>query len=189
MDVSDVIKYVATFLNLSDLLETRDLGGDLRPTDEQTIELNTLVSCCNLVINQVASEYITLKAKKIMNTSSGIIYYSDMTNRVIVDVLKVRKNNSEVEFVCRPSYLETIPGIVEVEYAYQPSTVRSTSDRIDFNKFKLNERVLAYGVAAEYCFINSNYDDAAIWDNRFKKSLTNINRSRREIKIKERLWI
>ena len=82
-----------------------------------------------------------------------------------------------------------MPGVVEVEFAYQPGQVSSINETIDFSNYKLNERVLSYGVVAEYNFLYANYDDATIWDNRFKNSLSNLIRPRREIKIKQRLWV
>lgn len=189
MIVRDVLKNAITYLGLSDLLSTTTFSGSLTPTEQQEIEINTLVACCNLVVNEVASEYITLKNSVNLTSNTGIIYYSQISDKVIVDILKVIKNGVELKFECLPDKLKTESGNLIVEFAYQPNLNMTISSTIDFNNFKLNERVLAYGVVAEYCFINGRYDDAAIWDNRFKTSLNNINRPRREVKIKQRLWI
>lgn len=188
MLVKNVIKNTAIFLNLNDLLETNLLDGENEADDVQNSEINTLVACCNLVVNQVASEYITLTDTKTITTSSGVVNYGSLSSKTIVDILKVKLNGVEVDYKCNANSLVTSPGTLEIEYAYQPS-VSYLNSTIDFNNFKLSDRVLAYGVVAEYCYINGRYDDATIWDNRFKTSLTNINRPRREIKIKQRLWI
>ena len=189
MIAKDVIKNVATFLGLTDLLNTTLLDGANVPDENETKEINILIACCNMVLNQVASEYVTLKQKVNLTSNTGVIKYSSISSKIIVDVLKVKLNGVEVPFNCAPENLETSPGNLEIEFAYQPTNCTNVNSQIDFNNFKLSSRVMAYGVAAEYCFINGNYDDALIWDNRFKTSLTNINRSRREMKIKQRLWI
>ncbi len=189
MIAKDVIKNVATNLGLTDLLNTTLLDGSKTPDENQTNDVNILISCCNMVINQVASEYVTLKKKTKLTSNTGVIKYSSISTNIIVDILKVKLNGIEVPFYCSVNNLETSPGSLEIEFAYQPANCTHINSEIDFNNFKLSSRVMAYGVTAEYCFINGNYDDALIWDNRFKTSLTNINRARRELKIKERLWM
>ena len=189
MIVKDVIKQVAINLGLNDLLETTALDGEQTITEEEQCEINKLISCCNLVVNQIASEYVTLKDEVKLTSNTGTIAYSKITNKILVDILSVKKNGAYVKFNCKPTNLETVEGELEIEFAYQPNMATSISSQIDFNDFKINSRVIAYGVTAEYCFINSMYDDAAIWDNRFKNSLINVLRPRREIKIKKRLWV
>ena len=189
MLAKNVIKNVATYLNLTNLLNSVFLDGDNQPTKQDEAEINTLLSCLNLVINQVATEYINLKNKIKISSISGKIYYSALSSNVVVDVLTVTKNGSPVRFEVCADHIKTVSGDLEVEFVYQPSSCSSVLSNIDFENFKINERVLSYGVVAEYCFLNGNYDDAAIWDNRFKNSLSNLNRARREIKIKQRLWI
>lgn len=189
MIVEEVIRIASTYLGLTDLLQTSLLGGSAEATDEQIVEINTMITCCNLAVNQVASEYLTLKNKTKISSDTGVIYYSRVSSNVIVDILNVKQNGINVSFDLKTDRLETVGGEVEIEYAYQPKMNMSLSSNINFNNFKLNSRVLAYGVSAEYCFINGRYDDAAVWENRFTTSLTNINRPRREVKVKERLWI
>lgn len=189
MITKNVLKYAVNYLGLTHLLNTTLLDGSTSATADETAEINTLISCLNLVVNQVASEYVTLKSKTKITTTTGVVYYSNLSSNVVVDVLSVKLNGASVEFSCKPDRLETATGTLEIEFAYQPSAINSVNSTIDFANFKLNERVLAYGVVAEYNFLYANYDDAAIWDNRFKNSLSNILRPRREVKIKQRLWI
>lgn len=189
MIAKNIIKYAATYLGLSDLLTVNLLDGEQVATKEQEAEINILLSCLNLVVNQIASEYVTLKNKVKLNSINGKVYYSSLSNNVVVDVLSVKLNGVDVKFNLKSDHLETACGNLEIEFAYQPSGCVSTFSTVDFNNIKINERIIAYGVVAEYCFLNASYDDAAIWDNRFKTSINNVVRPRREIKIKERLWI
>lgn len=189
MIVKNVLINAANYLGLTHLLNTTLLDGANVATADEVAEVNTLISCLNLVINQIASEYVTLKDKVKVTSSTGVIYYSNLSKKVVVDVLGVKLNGVPVEYSCKPDKLETVPGTLEIEFAYQPTQLNSINSTIDFANFKLNERVLAYGLVAEYNFLYANYDDAAIWDNRFKTSLSNLLRPRREVKIKQRLWI
>lgn len=189
MIVKNVLKNAVNYLGLTHLLNTNVFDGSGSVSDEEMAEINTLINCLNLVVNQVASEYFILKDKVKVNSVNGVIYYSQLSNKVVSDILNVKQLDHIVSYVCKADRLETVPGVVEVEFAYQPGQVSSINETIDFSNYKLNERVLAYGVVAEYNFLYANYDDATIWDNRFKNSLSNLIRPRREIKIKQRLWV
>ena len=50
------------------------------------------------------------------------------------------------------------------------------------------ERVYAYGVAREYYFNQTLFDDAEIWEERFKNSLQILTRKKSEIKMPKRRW-
>ena len=52
----------------------------------------------------------------------------------------------------------------------------------------MNKYIFAMGVFAEYLYIKGNIDDAYMWDKRFKNSMINIVRPRRNITIPERRW-
>ena len=189
MIVKNVLKNAINYLGLTHLFNTTMFDGAIAPTNDEQAEISTLINCLNLVINQVASEYVTLKDEVSINTSNGVVYFSKLSNRVVSDILNVKQSGIKVSYIIKPDRLETVPGQVEIEFAYQPRQINSLTETIDFSNFKLNERVLAYGVVAEYNFLYANYDDATIWDNRFKNSLANLIRPHRDVKVKERLWI
>ena len=189
MLVKNILKNVITFLNINELLDTKLFGGTSDPTSEQTELINLLINATNLVCNQIASEYYPIKQTKIISTSNGMVSYSTISTTPIVDILSVKINDIDVSYQCYPTYLKTQAGTLDICYASSPSVATSISSNIDFYNYRINERVIAYGVVAEYHFINGNYDDATICDNRFKNSLNSVIRPKREIKVKERLWI
>jgi hypothetical protein len=189
MIVKNVLKNAINYLGLTHLLNTNLFNGSGAVSDDDMAEINSLINCLNLVVNEVASEYVTLKDKVKLSTTNGVIYYSKLSNKIVSDILSVKQGETGVSYVLKADRLETVPGLVEIEFAYQPGQVTSINETIDFANYKLNERVLAYGVVAEYNFLYANYDDATIWDNRFKNSLSNLIRPKREIKIKQRLWV
>ena len=54
---------------------------------------------------------------------------------------------------------------------------------------KIPDRVLAYGVAMEYCFISSLFDEASIWENRYKNSLLVQSRNKHNAVMPKRRWL
>ena len=53
---------------------------------------------------------------------------------------------------------------------------------------RLSARVLAYGVAGELCNLEMLYDDATIWETRFKNALLFSSRKKGELILKQRGW-
>ena len=53
---------------------------------------------------------------------------------------------------------------------------------------KISARVIAYGVASEYCFLEMLYDDATLWESRYKNALLVASRKKGEIQLKKRGW-
>ena len=64
--------------------------------DEEMAEINTLINCLNLVVNQVASEYFILKDKVKVNSVNGVIYYSQLSNKVVSDILNHHSENTSL---------------------------------------------------------------------------------------------
>ena len=54
---------------------------------------------------------------------------------------------------------------------------------------KITEKVFAFGVAMEYCFIQGLYDDAQIWEKRFKDALLVRASKKSNMKLPVRRWI
>ncbi len=189
MKVKEILTDVATYLNMPDLLETTLFDGSKTATDEQKNIIDFLIKCCNLVVNQIATEYYTFKDKKKVSSTNGKINYSSISFYPIVDIIKVKRGGVDVKYVCHSTYLEVPVGEIEVEFAFTPSPATMVSSNIELYNYKINPRVIAYGVVAEYYYINGIYDDATIWDNRFKTSLNGIVRPKKDVIIKSRLWI
>ena len=75
----------------------------------------------------------------------------------------------------------------DVEVIYSTPALELKEDE-EFTS-NLPERIFAYGVAREYFFIKNLYEDANIWEERFKGSLQIMLRRKSEVKIPRRSWI
>ena len=75
----------------------------------------------------------------------------------------------------------------EVEVIYSTSAdVLALED--DFSS-TLPERIFAYGVAREHFFHNGFYEDANMWEGRFKGSLEIVLRKKTQVHIPKRRWL
>lgn len=183
MEVRKILKNVATFLQLSDIL------GFLNQTQTGTLEImsevNLLVSCVNFVNNLIATDYIKLvKTKELTVSSNYEIKFENITTDEILGILSVKTvNGDKIPFVLTNTGVAVnYSGKVNIKYAYFPQDVELNGSVNDY-KTKMNERIFAYGVAGEYLFIKGNIDDASMWDTRFKRALLNITRPTSSIKM------
>ncbi len=78
-------------------------------------------------------------------------------------------------------------GNYEVSYAFIPRD-KEFFDDMDFAGTKASDRVFAYGAAAEFCLISGMYDDALMWERRYKDALLVATRKNTEVIMPRRRW-
>ena len=186
MLVKDVVVQVLNILQNYEMVETLNSGLELNET--QTEELGLLVMCVNLVNNIIATDYIKLKETVSLHNTNGKIRYADITNRNILDIVSISDDyGNSLRFKSDYDGVITKKGKVKICYAFIPNSL-NLDDEIDY-KTHMTERVFSYGVLAEYFFVKGNFDDASIWDIRFKQALQSVRRSLKDVRVLKREWI
>lgn len=189
MTVKNVLKAVCVFLQKDELLETNLFDGENEPTEDQTKEVGHLVRCLNLVLSEISTDYIPLLKTEDIVSTDGKILLSRFSKNVL-DVHKiVNKFNLTQQFKTFSNYFETAPGELKITYSYEPEKLSELTDLIDEFSQRVGERIIAYGVAMEYCFICGLHDDASIWEKRFKDGLLIAARKKSTIRLPKRRWI
>lgn len=192
MKVIDIIKDTCTFLQMTDELEylntyvfeTNSFGEN--ENEEIIKNVNLLLKCVNLVINTICSEYVKLKDSTYIYTDTCKIDYSELSDNNITNIISVENDYKMVPFTDfgREICVERI-GKYKVTYLY---TLPDYDFGDDIAEIKLPTKDIAYGVAGEYLYINKLYDDAVVWDTRFKNSLLNLLSNRKHLYIRPRRW-
>jgi len=189
LEVKKILKNVATYLQLNDILGV--LEGSLTATEEQTEEINLLVSCVNFVSNLIATNYLKLyKTVKKFVSASYDISFENIDSEPILDIISVKDMyGDKIPFSITSSGVKTnYSGYVNITYSHFPAEVTEVDKILEF-KTKLNERIFAYGVASEYLFIKGNIDDSSMWDTRFKRELLTLTRPGHAIKMPARKFV
>lgn len=187
MLLKDIIKEAATLLKLDAVLNLPEMGGS--KTDEQAgKELELLKDCVNLVLNEIASDYVPLEYIEEVLVSDSKIPYTAL-NKTALRVQSVKNGKGkDCYFKVYPSYIYTdCDGVCRIEYCYIPVPAQNLDDRLEHNQ-RVTSRLIAYGTAREYCLIMSMYEEAVSFDGRFKDSLQNAVRQNTVLKIPKRLW-
>ncbi|MBQ8444632.1 MAG: hypothetical protein IJX25_04700 [Clostridia bacterium] len=183
MKVKDVIIKACDFVNKDDLAKSLVDGSALSEEDFSLQE--KLVKCFNLIREEIASEYQPILQVEKFTVKNFKLELSSFSNDVL-EIYSIKdKYGRNVHYKIFDGYIFVCGKEVEVIYSTPASTLTIDDD---FSS-SLPERIFAYGVAREYFFINSLYEDANIWEERFKGSLQIMLRRKSEIKMPRRSWI
>jgi len=194
--VKEIIQYASALLQMDELHEDIASGnvatvdGVAVVTDKPHLNgaLRQLLICANLVITEVASYYLPLRARQtIKTTANGSITFARFRHRRVVDLIRVTKGGSSVRYERRPDRIVLPRGTYEIEYTYLPPTLR-LEDRQPF-AHKIGARILALGTVCEYCIINSMLDEAVMWDKRYRDAVLAAAMPKREVRLPRRRWL
>lgn len=192
MKIRDIAELAAVLLQKHDLINsgvfamTED-NDELHNALENNRELKLLVRCVNLVAKEVACDYIPLLHTQTMTAVDGKILYPDF-EKTLLEVRSVKdKKGENVRFFTLPDYIAVEDGCFEVSYAFIPSD-KGFLDDMDFSGTKASDRVFAYGAAAEFCLVCGAYDEALMWERRYKDALMVATHKANQVILPARRW-
>lgn len=191
MTVKDVVALAAGCLSRDDLISALDKEESALSEDEK-LELDALLRAYNFVENEVALDYCPLKKEETVEVTENKIYYSELSG-VPVNIRKVVCGGYLQRFGTYPAYIRISDGWIgkaSVVYDCIPSTKTSLDEESEFStETGVSARLLAYGVAAQFCLVNGENGRAATWDKRFRDALLAKNLLRRTMSVRSRRWV
>ncbi|MBQ7770475.1 MAG: hypothetical protein IJ373_04740 [Clostridia bacterium] len=184
MTVKECMQLAAAHLGMEETVETY-FNGTGTVDDNKKCEL--LLTCYNIVENELALDYFPLIAEDTIDSEGGVINFTSLKK----DAVRITKVTDEwensVPFQIFPSYLKTQPGKVLVRYTYAPVKKTSTSAS-DFSSH-VSARLISYGIAAEYTMATGFFEDASVWDKKYKESIRAAYRLQKCERIRSRRWV
>ena len=188
MTTKQVLETAATFLGKEELLLCPYFTGeDSEITEEDKKELDLLLRCLNLIISEIATDYLSIYKQK------DLIFENDEYNLQDVDtnifqIVKLENTNGEnVKFRIFGDKLKA--KVKNATITYTSFAEKCTLDgNVETFGGKMPCRVLAYGTAMEYSFISSLHDDADIWESRYKNALLILSQKKHNVVMPKRRW-
>ena len=119
-----------------------------------------LISCFNVVECALALDYLPLYATHMCN--ANVVYYDEFA------YAPIRIVGCNCQFKTYPTYIESKETITSIQYAYMPR-IKGFHDECAYGKELLN--CLSYGVVSEYLISQGFYEEAILWDNKYKKEI------------------
>jgi len=186
MIVKNIIKMSAEFLDLKNVIKY--LSDEIESSEDVLEEVSNLLLGVNMVNNNIASSYIELIGEKKINCKKLVIPYSEISDKSIIEIKSiVSTGGKKVGFKIMPDgvSLDSVGDYV-ITFSYFPEKV-TLDDEINYY-LKLNEITFAMGVVGEYLYIKGVIDDAYMWDKRFKNTMFNLLRPKRNIVMPAKRW-
>ena len=156
-------------MRVSEVIELSALLLDIELTEEVK---PILVRCYNLIEHELATDYFPiLEVDKFFNVDDKI-YYKDFSRKgyMIKGVQDFR--GDKVNYVLRLEYLELQKnydgGTFFVKYYYLPEDKELYSNSTYGAEYI---SILKYGIAAEYCLMQGNFEQAKIYSDKYKERI------------------
>ena len=182
MKVSDVVVMAAVQLGIGDSVKAYVNGTSSLYKSQGEL----LVHCFNLVENELALDYIPLIKQETLAVNKGKLAYESFTSDVVRIVKVTDEKGVNLPYKLFASYMEVDAKQVCVTYAYTPN-VKVLTDESDFQAF-VSERLFSYSMAAEYCMATGLYEEAVVWDKKYKEGIEAARRVARGGRMPSRGW-
>ena len=182
--VEQAVRCAANLLGLSDRVDAF-FNGSVTETDKGTVD--GLVECFNLVENELAMNYLPLLFDEKITVGDEPFRYERM-QRVVLNIVAVfDEAGHRTHFQQAPHGLILPKGNYVVRYSVLPDK-KSIFDSCNYLT-GVSERLLAYGIAAEYCLHKGFYQEHAAWDKKYKDAVKSTARSKGSWVVKVGSWI
>ncbi len=178
MTVREVLTLAASFLDEKDLASA--LAGS-----SVTGEAETLLTCFNVVENEIALDDYPLKRTETFAFQSGTLPFSDFSVPP-VDVCAVRSGGQRLAFTLSPDGVLCDCSSAEVTYSYAPKK-KGIGDSSELGG-KISPRLMALGVASEYCFVKGRTEEGKIWGVKYREALKSAGILRHPLSVRSRRW-
>lgn len=183
MKVKEVILLAATLLGCEE--EVRYYIEDEDEEYEQKAQM--LLHCLHLVENELALDYFPLVTEQEISTQTGKILFSNLSKDIVRIIKVVDEDGNSIAYQLFPSYLMTQRGNVKIVYSYTPSQ-KDWDEKLDLALY-VSQRMLAYGLAAEYCTAMGRFEEANIWDEKYKDAIEAAYKMKSGGKMPSRRWM
>lgn len=171
MTLKEIVKISSVFLGRQRVTDYLEKGGE---TDDLTLNtIDTLTRLANMVIRELNDGFLPMVKQEELEVKDGRLYFSSFSERV-TEILSLTDKNGDTP-LCKfkSEYIELSESQVIVEYKYLPS-VYGLEDVVGYKDSEISEVVLAYGVTAEFCLTEKNFDESLMWHERYSEAINRI---------------
>lgn len=181
MKLNEAIKISCDFLELNDL---KDKIGAEEVDEENAVLIARLLNCANLAYEEIVTEYLPILRIQSLQAVDGRISFSSFDKAVCGIVAVQDDAGNEKKYQLSADHILIEDGSYKITYQIIPEQL-SLGDEINVI---FPERLLAYGIAREYLFLQDQSDAALIFEKRFKEALANFVRKKSKLLLPRRRW-
>jgi hypothetical protein len=147
-----------------------------------------MLFCYNAVVDELARGYFPVRTSETMSSSDCKFNFAKFTHRPL-KIIKVLSGGRKVDWITFPEFLTTDRADVTIEYEYVPDKAVE-SDDFYYPDATVGERLVTFGMAAEYLLICGEVESAGCWETRYRAEIDRL-LSQRSVKerIMPRRWL
>ena len=150
-------------------------------------EAENLLQCYNLVEKELALDYFPLKAEDTMLSFTGRVEFNQLAHAP-VRILEVKNEKGEkLDFELFPAYLKAKEGTLTVVYTYTPQD-KWAFDECEYGN-SVSETMFLYGTLAQYALMQGMYEEALVWDKKYKKAIEDTYSLQTCKRLQSRRWV
>lgn len=185
MTVKEIINDAMRLIGRADAAEKSAAGeedGEVRRMQY------TMLFCYNAVIDELARGYFPVKYGEQMVSTTGKYAFADFAYRP-VKILRVTGGKGEIGWEIYPEYMAADCAAVTVEYEYVPDR-QAEEDTFSYPDRGVGERLVSYGMAAEYQLICGEVESAEFWENKYRAEIDRaLSRRTERRRVPPRRWL
>ena len=183
MKVKDIIYAAAQALGFKEGVE----GYFERGEEALKREAELLLACFHHTESSLALEYLPLYAEDELLAVTGRLEFSAFTYAP-VRILGVEDGEGNpVKYKLYPQYIKAQSGLCKVTYTYTPNK-KGIDEESDFTLLTA-ESMLMHGVLAEYCTAEGRFEEASVWEKKYKEGIEAAFRGRVCKRLSSRRWM
>ena len=184
MKTREVVRSSALMLGRTDVVKYLD-GESTIVTD--TLEtVNLLTNLCSLVVDELSATYIPLIRKETVGFANGKYSLIQFRDKIVKIIAVYGADGKKVDFSVDEYYVFANVSECVVEYHYSPKNY-DLEDEIGYSNKEVSVTALAYGVTAEYCITQGQFEQAVMHHKRYVDAIAEICLPKNR-KIKARSW-
>jgi len=146
----------------------------------------SLLRCFHLVEKQLAEEYLPLKREETVETDTGAVAYAALERKPLRIVKVTDEWGMSLRFSTHADYIKAQTGRLTITYTFAPDE-KEIEAEAELH-YAVTKRLCAYGVAAEYCLTAGLYEEAEVWEKKYKNGISAAYRQTPCKKIRGRNW-
>lgn len=183
VSIKDAIVSASEILDLKEEVQAYFDGSDT----SAKADVENLLRCFNLVESELALEYLPLYAEETLESATGAVYFDELACAPVRIVRVQDEWGNSCPFKLYPNYLKTQAGKVTIRYTYLPQ--EKGLDGVSDFTLRVSKRLFAYGMATEYALSCGRFDEASVWEKKYKDAITSAYRAKPSTKISARRWV
>lgn len=189
MTVGNILSTSAFLLGDEKLSNKIDqhLKDDTPFSKEEKEEVDKLLKCYNITIQELSEEYLPLTFTEELKSDTNKFYYKDF-KKVPIEIKSVYRSVIPLNFKVFPTYFVTDGNTCTVKYCYLYMPKTDLKEHCEYENSLITKRIIAEGVVSEMLLNKGMFEQALLWRDRYTKSLQNALLKRKIKKVKARGW-